>query len=120
MPGSRRGTFSPAADDAAPRAGSKRWAYQGRTPYVGGVAVEWTIGTVLWWMVVLFYWFAFIWMFIVVFGDILRRDMSGWAKAGWIVLILLLPVVGRLAAAARTSRTAGSSAGWRSTGRSGS
>jgi hypothetical protein len=36
-------------------------------------------------------------MFIVVFGDILRRDMSGWAKAGRIVLILLLPVVGILA-----------------------
>jgi hypothetical protein len=58
--------------------------------------VEWTFGTVLWSMVVLFFWFAFIWMSISVFGDILRRNTSGWAKAGWIVLILLLPVIGIL------------------------
>jgi Phospholipase_D-nuclease N-terminal/Short C-terminal domain len=35
-------------------------------------------------------------MFIGVFADILRRDMSGWAKAGWIILILLLPFLGIL------------------------
>ena len=58
--------------------------------------MEWTFGTVLWSMVVFFFWAAFIWMFIVVFADILRRDMSGWAKAGWIVLILVLPVIGIL------------------------
>jgi len=63
----------------------------------GGVAVEWTFGTVLWSMLVFFFWFAFIWMFIGVFADILRRrDLSGWAKAGWIVLILVLPFLGIL------------------------
>jgi len=47
-------------------------------------------------MVVFFFWFAVIWMFIGVFADILRRDMSGWAKAGWIILIVLLPFLGVL------------------------
>jgi hypothetical protein len=45
---------------------------------------------------VVFFWFSVIWMFIAIFADILRRDMSGWAKAGWIVLIVLLPFLGML------------------------
>lgn len=59
--------------------------------------VEWTFGTFLWSMLVFFFWFAVIWMFIAVFADILRRDMSGWAKAGWIILIVVLPFLGILA-----------------------
>jgi hypothetical protein len=58
--------------------------------------VEWTFGTFLWSMMVLFFWFATIWVFIVVCGDLLRRDMSGWAKAGWLVLIVVLPFLGIL------------------------
>ena len=58
--------------------------------------MEWTFGTLLWSTVVLFFWFAVVWMFIGIFADILRRDMSGWAKAGWIILILFLPFVGIL------------------------
>jgi hypothetical protein len=58
--------------------------------------VDWTFGTVLWWMLGLFFWFAVVWMFIAVFADIFRRDMSGWAKAAWIVVIVLLPFLGTL------------------------
>ena len=58
--------------------------------------VEWTFGTFLWSTLVFFFWFAVIWMFISIFADILRRDMSGWAKAGWIVLIIALPLIGML------------------------
>jgi hypothetical protein len=58
--------------------------------------MEWTFGALLWWMLALFFWFAVVWMFIAVFADILRREMSGWAKAGWIVLIVLLPFLGIL------------------------
>jgi hypothetical protein len=59
--------------------------------------VEWTFGTLLWSSLVLFLWFAVVWMFISVFADILRRrDMSGWAKAGWTILIVLLPFLGVL------------------------
>jgi hypothetical protein len=38
-----------------------------------------------------------IWMFIAVFTDIFRRrDISGWAKAGWCFLIFILPLLGIL------------------------
>jgi hypothetical protein len=40
----------------------------------GSAAMEWTSGTVLWSMLVLFFWLAFLWMFISIFADILRRD----------------------------------------------
>jgi Phospholipase_D-nuclease N-terminal len=59
--------------------------------------MEWTFGTVIWSMIVAFFWFLFIWMFISVFADIFRRDdISGWAKAGWVVLIVVLPFLGIL------------------------
>lgn len=58
--------------------------------------MDWNFGTFLWSMVVFFFWFMVIWMFIAVFADVLRRDMSGWAKAAWIVLIVLLPFLGAL------------------------
>jgi hypothetical protein len=57
-------------------------------------------------MVVFFFWFAVIWMFITVFADVLRRDMSGWAKAGWIILIVLLPFLGILIYLIARPRTA--------------
>jgi hypothetical protein len=39
----------------------------------------------------------FIWMFIAIFADIFRRnDIHGGAKAGWIVLIAVLPFLGIL------------------------
>lgn len=58
--------------------------------------MEWTFGTFLWATLVFFFWFAVIWMFIGVFASIFRRDMSGWAKAGWILLIVVLPFLGIL------------------------
>jgi uncharacterized membrane protein len=61
------------------------------------VATDWSFGTVLWSMFVFFFWFLFIWMFIAVFSDIFRRnDIGGWAKAGWIFLIFILPFLGIL------------------------
>jgi Phospholipase_D-nuclease N-terminal len=60
-------------------------------------AVDWNFGTFLWSTLIFFFWFAVIWMFIGIFADIFRRDMSGWAKAGWIVLIVILPFIGILA-----------------------
>jgi uncharacterized membrane protein len=58
---------------------------------------DWTFGTVLWSALVFFFWFTVIWMFISVFADIFRRrDLSGGAKAGWIVLVVVLPFLGVL------------------------
>jgi Short C-terminal domain/Phospholipase_D-nuclease N-terminal len=62
-----------------------------------GVEVDWSFGDVFWAMVVFFFWFLFIWMFIAIFTDIFRRDdLSGWAKAGWIALVVILPFLGIL------------------------
>jgi hypothetical protein len=59
--------------------------------------VEWSFGDVIWAMIIFFFWFTFIWMFISIFADIFRRDdLSGWAKAGWTLLIVVLPFLGIL------------------------
>ena len=61
------------------------------------LAYEWTFGSVLWAMVVFFFWFMLIWIFIGVFADLFRRnDLSGWAKAGWLLLIFIVPFIGIL------------------------
>jgi hypothetical protein len=51
----------------------------------------------MWAMVVFFFWFMAIWIFITIFADIFRRnDVSGWGKAGWILLIFVVPFLGAL------------------------
>ena len=56
-----------------------------------------SLGTILWGMLVFFFWFMAIWIFIAVFADIFRRnELSGLAKAGWIVLIFVIPFLGAL------------------------
>ena len=58
---------------------------------------EFTLGTLLWGMLVFFFWFMAIWIFITIFADIFHRnDLSGWGKAGWIVLIFIVPFLGAL------------------------
>ncbi len=50
-----------------------------------------------WDILIIFAWILFIWVAITVFIDIFRRhDMSGWAKAAWIILVVILPWIGVL------------------------
>jgi hypothetical protein len=59
--------------------------------------VAWTFGDILLTTFALFVWAALIWMFIGVFADIFRRrDLSGLGKAGWVVVIVVLPFLGIL------------------------
>lgn len=52
---------------------------------------------ILWTTLIFFAWVLFIWIAITVFIDIFRRhDTSGWAKAAWVVLIVILPWIGVL------------------------
>jgi general stress protein CsbA len=52
---------------------------------------------ILWTMIIFFAWVAWIWMLIVIFTDIFRRrDISGWAKAAWIVFMIVIPFIGVL------------------------
>jgi uncharacterized membrane protein len=56
-----------------------------------------TFWDVIWSMVAFYLWFMFIWIFISLFGDIFRRDdLSGGAKAGWLLLLVVLPFLGAL------------------------
>lgn len=51
----------------------------------------------MWTMMVFFGWIIWIWLLIMIFGDLFRRgDISGWGKAGWVVLLILLPFIGVL------------------------
>jgi len=49
------------------------------------------------WIVIIWFWAMVIWMFISIFADIFRRrDLSGIAKAFWIFVIFILPLLGIL------------------------
>jgi ABC-type transport system involved in cytochrome bd biosynthesis fused ATPase/permease subunit len=50
-----------------------------------------------WTMLWFFLWVAWIWLIVVVLTDLFRSDMSGWGKALWTILVVLLPLVGVLA-----------------------
>ncbi len=59
--------------------------------------MDWDFGDVFLAMITFYFWFLFIWMFVGVFADIFRRrDLSGVAKAGWLMLVVLLPFLGIL------------------------
>jgi Phospholipase_D-nuclease N-terminal/Short C-terminal domain len=52
---------------------------------------------VLWDILIVFAWILYIWVAIIVFTDIFRRrDISGWGKAAWVVLIVIIPWIGVL------------------------
>ena len=46
-------------------------------------------------MLYFFLFFIWIWLLIIVFSDIFRsRDLSGWAKALWVIFVIILPYLG--------------------------
>lgn len=54
-------------------------------------------GQVFWSMLWFFCFFIWIWLLIRVFSDIFRsHELSGWAKALWIVFVVVLPYLGVL------------------------
>jgi hypothetical protein len=56
---------------------------------------EFGTGQVFWSMLWFFVFFIWIWLLIVVFGDIFRSpDLSGWAKALWSLFVIVLPYLG--------------------------
>jgi type VI protein secretion system component VasK len=59
------------------------------------LAAEFGTGQVFWSMLWFFLFFIWIWLLIVVFGDIFRSDdLSGWSKALWCIFIIFLPYLG--------------------------
>ena len=53
---------------------------------------------IFWSMFIFFGWLLWIFLVVWVLMDIFRsRDISGWGKAGWVCLVVFLPLVGILA-----------------------
>src|SRR6476620_7791894 len=56
---------------------------------------EFGSGQVLWSMMWFFLFFIWIWLLITVFADIFRsHDMGGFAKAIWVIFVILVPYLG--------------------------
>jgi Short C-terminal domain/Phospholipase_D-nuclease N-terminal len=56
-----------------------------------------TFWDIIWYMIIIFFWMLVFWMFISIFSDIFRRrDINGWLKAFWIIMICALPLLGIL------------------------
>jgi hypothetical protein len=56
---------------------------------------EFGTGQVFWSMLWFFMWVIWIYMLVVVFGDIFGdRELSGWGKAGWTLFVIVLPFLG--------------------------
>jgi hypothetical protein len=60
------------------------------------IAADYPFLDVLWTLIIFFCWVAWIWLLIIIFSDLFRRDLSGWAKAGWVILLIVLPFLGTL------------------------
>ena len=52
---------------------------------------------IMWTMFIFFAWVIWIWLLIMVLADnFARRDHTGWAKAGWTLFVIFLPLIGVL------------------------
>ena len=59
------------------------------------LASEFGTGQVLWSMIWFFCFFIWIWLLIMVFADIFRsHDLGGFAKALWVIFVILVPYLG--------------------------
>ena len=59
------------------------------------LAAEFGTGQVFWSMLWFFLFFIWIWILIAVFADLFRsHDLSGWAKAAWVIFVIILPYLG--------------------------
>jgi len=59
------------------------------------VAADYPFLDLFWTMFIFFIWILWIMLVFRIFVDIFRRsDLSGWGKAGWIILVCVLPFLG--------------------------
>ena len=62
------------------------------------IAYDYPILGLFWTMVFLSFWIAVLFLLFRVFADIFRsRDLSGWAKALWVIVVILVPLIGAVA-----------------------
>ena len=61
------------------------------------IAADYPFIDVLWTMIIFFFWVIWIWIVVTVLSDVFRRhDIGGWAKAAWVVFVVILPWLGVL------------------------
>lgn len=61
------------------------------------IAADYPFLDVFWTVLIFFLWVVWIWVVVTVLIDIFRRDdIGGWAKAGWVIFVVVLPWLGVL------------------------
>ena len=61
------------------------------------IAADYPFMDVFWSMIIYFFWVVWIWIVVTVLIDIFRRsDIGGWAKAAWVIFVVILPWLGVL------------------------
>ena len=61
------------------------------------LASSYPLLNVFWTMLIFFGFFIWIWLLIMVFGDIFRsHDIGGFAKALWVLFVIIVPLFGLL------------------------
>jgi hypothetical protein len=61
------------------------------------LAADYPLLDVFWTILIFFAWVAWFWTLVLVLSDVFRRhDLSGWGKAGWTTLVIVLPLLGVL------------------------
>jgi hypothetical protein len=60
-------------------------------------AADYPFLDVFWTMIIFFCWVIWIWIVITILVDVFRRhDIGGFAKAAWVVFVIILPFLGVL------------------------
>ena len=61
------------------------------------LAADYPFLNILWTMIIFFAWVIWIWIAITVLVDVFRRhDIGGLSKAGWVILVIVVPFLGVL------------------------
>jgi Phospholipase_D-nuclease N-terminal len=60
------------------------------------LAADYPLMDIIWTMIVFFGWVIWIWTLVMVLSDVFRSGMSGFSKALWTFLVIVLPLFGVL------------------------
>ena len=55
-----------------------------------------SIWELIWFSLIILLWVVYFIALFQIFGDLFRSDISGWGKAGWVIFIFFLPLLGML------------------------
>ena len=59
------------------------------------VAADYPLLNIFWTIIIVFAWVAWFWVLIIVISDLFsRHDIGGWAKAFWMLFVIVVPFLG--------------------------